>query len=99
MVAINVILIGLIIGITLELGINKLIKEMRTKIRDNTKEIKDFFSERWDRAEAMFMSQACDINILRAREPQTTSKGLTITLNGATLNTDNFYRNCIVFSS
>ena len=68
-VAINIILVGLIIGIVLELRINKLIKEMRTEISDITKEIKDLFSERWDRAEAMFMNQARDINIPRAREP------------------------------
>ena len=44
MVATSVILIGLIIGILLELRINKLIKEMRTEIRNNTQEIKDLFS-------------------------------------------------------
>ena len=54
-VAISIILVGLIIGIVLELHITKLIKEMRTEIRDNTKEIKDLFSERWNRAKAMFM--------------------------------------------
>ena len=50
----SIILIGLIFGIVLELRITKLIKEMRNEIRDNTKIIKDLFSERWDRAEAMF---------------------------------------------
>ena len=72
---------------------------MRTEIRDNTKEIKDVFSERWDTAKAMFTSQAHDINISRAREPQTTSEGLTITLNGATLNTDNLHGKRIAFAS
>ena len=52
----SIILIGLIFGIVLELRITKLIKEMRNEIRDNTKIIKDLFSERWDRAEAMFKS-------------------------------------------
>ena len=65
-VATSIILVGLILGIVLELRITKLIKEIRTEIRDNTKEIKDFFSERFDRAEAMFMNQARDINILLA---------------------------------
>ena len=72
---------------------------MRTEIRDNTKEIKDLFSERWDRAEAMFMNQGRDINMQRAREPQPTSEVLTLTLNGASLNTDNLHGKCIGFTS
>ena len=72
---------------------------MRTEIRNNTQEIKDLFSERWDRAEALFANQTRDINIPRAREPQTTGEGLTITLNGETLNTDNLYGKRIDFAS
>ena len=72
---------------------------MRTEIRDNTKEIKDLFSERWDRADTMFRSQEHDINIPRARKPKTTSEVLILTLSGATLNTDNLYGKCIGFPS
>ena len=72
---------------------------MRTEIRDNTKEIKDLFSERWDRAKAMFMNEARYINIQRAREPQPTSEVLTLPLNGASLNTDNLHGKCISCTS
>ena len=93
----SIILIGLIFGIVLELCITKLIKEMRNEIRDNTKIIKDLFSERWDRAEAMFKNQAREINIQRAREPQPTSEVLTFTLNGPSLNHDNLHGRNIGF--
>ena len=96
-VATSIILVGIIFGIVLELCITKLIKEMRTKIRDNTKVIKDLFSERWDRAKAMFMNQAREINIQRAREPQPTSEVLTFTLNGQSLNHDNLHGRNICF--
>ena len=71
---------------------------MRTETRNNTQEIKNLFPERWDRAEALFANQKRDINMPRAREPQTTGEGLTITLNGATLNTDNLHGKCIGFT-
>ena len=84
-------LIELISGVLLKLRINKLIKEMRTEVRNNTQEIKDLFSERWDRAEALFTNQSRNINIPRAKEPQHTSEGVTIMLNGTSQNTDNLY--------
>ena len=93
----SIILIGLIFGIVLELRITKLIKEMRNEIRDNTKIIKDLFSERWDRAEAMFKNQAHEINIQRAREPQPTSDVLTFILKGASLNGDHLHGRNIGF--
>ena len=55
--------IGLVFGILLGLHIIKLIKEMRNESRDNTKIIKDLFSKRWDRAQALFKNQAREINI------------------------------------
>ena len=61
--AISILLIELISGILLKLRINKLIKEMMTEVRNNTHEIKDLFSERWDRAEALFTNQSQNINI------------------------------------
>ena len=62
---------------------------MRNESRDNTKIIKDLFSERWDRAEATFKSQAREINIQRAREPQPTSEVSTLTINRTSLTTEN----------
>ena len=53
-VATSMLLIELISGILLKLSINKPIKKMRTEVRNNTQEIKDLISERWDRAEALF---------------------------------------------
>ena len=70
---------------------------MRNEIRDNTKIIKDLFSERWDRAEATFKSQAHEINIQRAREPKPTSEVLTSTINWPSLNGDNLYGRNIGF--
>ena len=81
--------IASVLGVLLGLRIIKLIKEMRNESRDNTKIIKDLFSERWDRAEAMFKNQAHEINIPRARELQPTSEVLTFTVNGASLNNEN----------
>ena len=43
-VATSITIIGLISRLLLELRINKLIKEVRTEIRNNTQEIKDLFS-------------------------------------------------------
>ena len=94
-VATSMLLIELISGVLLKLRINKLIKEMRTEVRSNTQEIKDLFSERWDRAEALFTNQSHDINIPRAKEPQPTREGVSITLHGANFNTDNIYGRCI----
>ena len=90
-VATSMLLIELISGVLLKLRINKLIKEMRTEVRNNTQEIKDLFSERWDRAEALFTNQSRNINIPRAKEPQHTSEGVTIMLNGTSHNTYNLY--------
>ena len=90
-VATSMLLIELISGILLNLRINKLVKEMRTEVRNNTQEIKDLFSERWDRAEILFTSQSHNVNIPRAKEPQPTSEGVSITLHGVNLNTDNLY--------
>ena len=91
MVATSITIIRLFSRILLELRINKLIKEVRTEIRNNTQEIKDLFSEIWDRAEILFTNQSHDVNIPRAKEPQPTSEGVSITLHGANLNTDNLY--------
>ena len=87
----SITIIGLTSRILLELRINKLIKEMRTETRKNTQEIKDLFSERWDRAEALFTNQSHNINLPRAKEPQHTNEGVTIMLNGTSQNTDNLY--------
>ena len=70
MVATSITIIGLISRILLEIRVNKLIREVRTEIRKNTQEIKDLFSERWDRAEILFTNQSCDVNIPSAKEPQ-----------------------------
>ena len=64
---------------------------MRTEIRNNTQEIKDLFSERWDRAEILLTNQSRDINIPIAKEPLPTNEGVSIMLHGANLNTDNLY--------
>ena len=87
----GIVSIGSVFGILLGLLIIKLIKEMRNESRDNTKIIKDLFSERWDRAEAMFRNQAREINIPRSRDPQPTSEVLTFTVNGASLTNENLH--------
>ena len=70
---------------------------MRNESRDNTKIIKDLFSERWDRAEAMFKNQEREIKIQRARELQPTSEVLTFTVNRASLTNENLHGRNISF--
>ena len=50
--------IASVFGVLLGLLIIKLIKEMTIESRANTEVIKEIFSARWDRAEAMFRNQA-----------------------------------------
>ena len=89
--------IASVFGVLLGPRIIKLIKEMRNERRDNTMIIKDLFSERWDRAEAMFKNQASEINIPSAREPRPTSEVLTFTVNGARLTNENLHGRNIGF--
>ena len=70
---------------------------MRSESRDNTEVIKELFSERWDRAEAMFRNQACEINIPRPRDPQPTSRVVTFTVDGASLTNKNLHGRNISF--
>ena len=55
--------IASVLRVLLGLRIIKLIKAMRNENRENTKVIKELFSERRDRAEAKFRNQAHEISI------------------------------------
>ena len=50
----GMVLISSILGVLIGLHIIKQIKTMKRESKDNAKLIRELFSERWDRAEAMF---------------------------------------------
>ena len=70
---------------------------MRNESRDNTEVIKELFSVRWDRAEAMFRNQACENNLSRPREPQATGGVVTFTVDGTGLTRDDTHGRSILF--
>ena len=55
---------------------------MKREIRDNAKLIKDLFSERWDRAEAIFRNQAHKNNRPRTKELQAIVGVVPFTVDG-----------------
>ena len=77
--------------------IMKLIKTMKTESKDNTKLIKELFSERWDQAEAMFKKQACENNVPKPKEPQATGGVLTFTVESTSLTRDDPHGRSIRF--
>ena len=75
----------------------KLTKTMKTENKENAELIIKLFSERWDRAKAMFKSQACKNNVPKPKEPQATSGVLTLTVESTGLTRDDPHGRSIHF--
>ena len=77
--------------------IMKLTKTLKTENKVNAEQIMKLFSERWDRAEALFKDQAHENNVPKPKEPQATSGVLTLTVESAGLTRDDPHGRSIRF--
>ena len=69
----------------------KLKKTVKTESKENTELVMKLFSERWDRADAMFKNQARKSNAPMQKEPQTTSRVLTLTVESTGITRDDLH--------
>ena len=83
--------IASMLGVLIGMHIMKLTKTLKTENKENAKQIMKLFSERWDRAEALFKDQARKNNVPKPKEPQATSGVLTLTVESTGLTRDNLY--------
>ena len=81
--------IASVLSVLIGMHITKLTKALRTENKKNAKQIMKLFSERWDRAEALFKDQACKTNVPKPAETQATGGVLTFTVERTGLSRDN----------
>ena len=81
--------IASMLGVLIGMHIMKLTKTLKTENKENAEKIMKLFSERWDRAEALFKDQACENNIPKPRETQATGGVVTFTVESICLSRDN----------
>ena len=89
--------IASVLSVLIGVHIMKLTKTLRTENKKNAEQIMQLFSERWDRAEALFKDQARKNNVLKPIEPQATSGVLTLIVESTGLTRDNLHGRSIRF--
>ena len=90
-------LIASVLSLLIGVHIMKLTKTLRTENKKNAEQIMKLFSERWDRAEALFKDQARENNVPKPKEPQATSGVLTLTVESTGLTRDDPHGRSIRF--
>ena len=93
----GMVLIASILSVLIGMHNIKLTKAVKTESKENTELISKLFSERWDRAEAMFKTQARENNASKPKEPQATSGVLTLTVENTGLTRDDPHERSIRF--
>ena len=83
--------IASVISVLIGVHIMKLTKTLRNENKQNTQQIMQLFTERWDRAEALFQGQAHENDVPKPKETPAPGGVLTLTVEITGLSRDNLH--------